>query len=75
MFMKKVYKLEDLDCAHCANKMEIGIKKIAGVKDASVSFMAQKMMNEKEKKKKEKKVKNEVVKVCKKREPDCVIKR
>ena len=41
--MKKKYKLEDLDCANCAAKMEDAIKKIPGVNDASVSFMTQKM--------------------------------
>ena len=73
--MKKVFKLEDLDCAHCANKMEVWIKKIVGVKDASISFMAQKMMIEFDECVEEEKVMNEVVKVCKKIEPDCVIKR
>ena len=42
--MKKKFKLEDLDCANCAAKMEEAIKKIPGVSDASVSFMTQKMM-------------------------------
>ena len=41
--MKKKFKLEDLDCAHCAAKMEEAIKKIEGVNDASVNFLAQKM--------------------------------
>ena len=41
--MKKKFKLEDLDCANCAAKMEEAIKKIDGVNDASVSFLAQKM--------------------------------
>ena len=41
--MKKVFKLQDLDCANCARKMEDAIKKIDGVQDASVSFMTQKM--------------------------------
>ena len=41
--MKKRFKLTDLDCANCAAKMEEAIKKIDGVKDATVSFMAQKM--------------------------------
>ena len=44
--MKKKFKLQDLDCANCAAKMEDAIKKIEGVKDASVSFMTQKMMIE-----------------------------
>ena len=41
--MKKTFKLIDLDCANCAAKMENAIKKLDGVHDASVSFMAQKM--------------------------------
>jgi len=41
--MKKKFKLENLDCANCAAKMEAAIKKIEGVNDASVSFMAQKL--------------------------------
>ena len=40
--MKKKFKLEDLDCANCAAKMEAAIKKIDGVIDASVNFMTQK---------------------------------
>lgn len=41
--MKKTFKLEDLDCANCAAKMETAILKIEGVTSASVSFMAQKL--------------------------------
>ena len=41
--MKKKYKLQDLDCAHCAAKMEEAIKKIDGVNDAAISFMTQKL--------------------------------
>ena len=41
--MKKNYKLKDLDCAHCAAKMETAIKKIKGVNDATISFMTQKL--------------------------------
>ena len=37
--MKKKFKLQDLDCANCAAKMEEAIKKIEGVSDATVSFM------------------------------------
>ena len=40
--MKKTYKI-DVDCANCANKMEDAAKKTAGVKDATVNFMALKM--------------------------------
>ena len=41
--MKKKFKLEDLDCANCAAKMEDAIKKIDGVNDATMSFMTQKL--------------------------------
>jgi len=41
--MKKTFKMENLDCANCAAKMEELIKKIDGVENAVVSFMAQKV--------------------------------
>ncbi len=41
--MIKSFKLENLDCANCAAKIESEILKIDGVISASVSFMAQKV--------------------------------
>ena len=41
--MKKKFKVENLDCAHCAAKMEEAIKNIPGVTDASMNFMTQKL--------------------------------
>ncbi len=41
--MKAVFKLEGLDCANCAAKIENEVKKIPGVEEASVAFMTQKM--------------------------------
>jgi len=70
--MKKKIKLEDLDCANCAAKMEEAIKKIPGVNDATVSFMTQKMTIDAEDDKFEA-IMKEVVKVCAKVEPDCKI--
>mgnify|MGYP004503292981 FL=1 len=70
--MKKTFKLEDLDCANCAAKMEEAIKKLDGVNDASVSFLTQKMTVDIEDEKFDA-VMDEVVKKCKKIEPDCVI--
>lgn len=70
--MKKKFKLEDLDCANCAAKMEEAIKKIPGVNDAVVSFMAQKMTVDAEDEKFDT-VMKEVVAVCAKVEPDCKI--
>ncbi len=70
--MKKKFKLEDLDCANCAAKMEEAIKKIAGVSDANVSFMAQKMTIEAEDDRFDQ-IMDEVAAVCAKVEPDCKI--
>jgi copper chaperone CopZ len=41
--MKKIIKLEGLCCANCAAKIEEGVKKIPGVKEASLSFMTQRL--------------------------------
>ena len=70
--MKKRFKLTDLDCANCAAKMEHAIKKIDGVKDATVSFMAQKMTIDADDARFDD-IMKEVVSVCKKIEPDCII--
>ena len=70
--MKKNFKLQDLDCANCAAKMEERIKNIPGVNDASVSFMTQKMTLDADENRFEE-ILDEVVKVCAKVEPDCVI--
>ncbi|MCM1149889.1 MAG: cation transporter [Butyricicoccus sp.] len=70
--MKKTYRLENLDCANCAAKMEHAIKKLDGVTNASVSFLTQKMTVETDRDSLDE-IMKEVVKVCKKVEPDCVI--
>lgn len=44
--MKKAFKLEGLDCANCALKIENAVKKIDGVCEASVNFMTTKMVIE-----------------------------
>lgn len=44
--MKKSFKLEELDCANCAAKMEAAIAKIPGVTKVNINFMAQKMILE-----------------------------
>lgn len=43
--MKKIFKLENLDCAHCAEKMENAINKLDGV-NASINFFASKIVIE-----------------------------
>ena len=70
--MKKRFKLVDLDCANCAAKMEDAIKKVDGVKDATVSFIMQKMTVEADDARFDD-IMKEIVKVCKRVEPDCEI--
>ena len=71
--MKRAYKLENVDCAHCAAKMELAARKTAGVKDAVVNFMTQKMTVEFADAESEKEVMKRVLKACRKIEPDCEI--
>ncbi len=71
--MKKKFALQDLDCAACAAKMEEAVKKIDGVTNASVSYITQKMTIETADGADFDAVMDQVVKVCKKVEPDCVI--
>ena len=68
--MKKTYKI-DVDCANCANLMEEATKKVEGVKNCVVNFMTLKMSVEFEEGQDPKAVMPEVVKACKKVEPDC----
>ena len=70
--MKNTYKI-DVDCANCANKMEDAAKKTAGVKNATVNFMALKMIVEFDEGQDPKTVMQEVLKNCKKVEDDCEI--
>ena len=70
--MKKSYKIE-VDCANCSNLMEEATKKTAGVAAATVNFMTQKMIVEFEEGQDPKKVMKDVLKACKKVEPDCEI--
>ena len=70
--MEKTYKIE-VDCANCANLMEVAARKTAGVAAATVNFMKQKMIVEFEEGKEPKSVMQDVLKACKKVEPDCEI--
>lgn len=70
--MKKTYKIE-VDCANCANLMEDTTKKVEGVASAVVNFMTQKMIVEFAEGAEPKSVMQNVLKACKKVEPDCEI--
>ena len=70
--MKKSFKLEDLDCGHCAAKMEEGSRKLDGVLDVSVNFLSQKLVIEAQDDQFDE-VMEKVVRLCRKIEPDCRI--
>ncbi len=70
--MKKTYKIE-VDCANCANLMENAARKVDGVSSATVNFMTQKMIVEFTEDANDRKVMKEVLKACRRVEPDCDI--
>lgn len=70
--MKKTYKIE-VDCANCANLMEDAARKTKGVQSATVNFMTQKLIVEFAEGQEPKAVMEDVLKACKKVEPDCEI--
>ena len=70
--MKKNFKLEGLDCANCAAKIEKNVKKLDGVKNATVSFFAQKLVLEADDEKFDEIVK-EVAALVHRVDPDCTM--
>lgn len=71
--MRKVFKVQDLDCANCAAKMEDRIKTIDGVESASMRFMTQKLMIEVTDPDRLDEIMDKVQEICKSIEPDMVI--
>lgn len=72
--MKKSFRLEGLDCANCAAKMEAAINKLDGVKEASVNFMTTKLVIEGDDDKMPEII-EEAKKIVRKIEPDTVMKK
>lgn len=70
--MKKKFKIE-VDCANCALKMQDAANQVQGVKSVNIGFMTQKMTVDFEDGANQEAVMNEIVKACKKVEPDCEI--
>ena len=70
--MKKVFKVENVDCAHCAIKMQQGIEKIDGVVSAVLNFMTQRLTIEFDEAKQER-ILEEAEKACKKIDRDVKI--
>ncbi len=71
--MKKTFKIKGLDCANCALELERAIKKIKGINDVTISFMAEKLVINCDENGADEIIKN-VKKVIKKEEPDVEIK-
>ena len=72
--MKKVFRLEGLDCANCAAKIEKGINELEGVNEATVNFMTTKLTIEGDSEKMSEIVES-VEKIVKKFEPDVIVKK
>lgn len=70
--MRKVFKLDEIDCANCALKFQEAIKKVDGVQDASVNFLTQKLTLTAADEEFDE-VFARVVKLAAKIEPDCAI--
>lgn len=70
--MKKTYRLENLDCAACAAKMEAAISKLDGVESVSVNFIMQKMTLEAPDERFDD-IMKKAVKLCRRVEPDMEI--
>ena len=72
--MKKTYKLKDLDCAACGAKMERAIRKLDGVQDATVNFIAQKLTITADEERIDE-LAEKAAAVCRKIEPNCRLER
>lgn len=70
--MKRKFRLQNLDCANCAAKMEDAVRKIPGVQDVSISFMMQKMTLEAPDERFDE-ILAQAATACAKIEPDCTI--
>ena len=70
--MRKTFRIEDLDCAHCAGKIEAALRKVPGVHEAKIAFFAQKITIVADDDRFEEVVK-EAQKIAKNVAPDCRI--
>lgn len=70
--MKSTYKIKGIDCANCAAQLENAINKVKGVQNASISFMAERMVIEYDEQNKDE-IMKKIKKVIKKEEPDAIL--
>ena len=71
--MRKIYKLDELDCALCGEKMQKAILDLLGVKDCTVSYITQKMTIEYDDNINEDDLYNKIKKIYHKIKPNCQI--
>lgn len=71
--MKKQFILEDLDCAHCAQKIEDAVRKLEGVEEVQVNFLNQTLTLTADDENFDKTAKL-AAKTCRRVEPDCRMK-
>ena len=72
--MKKTFLLEDLDCAHCAQKIEDKVASFDGVSNCKVTFLTQKLVYDVEDDKAGE-VEEKMRKFVKETEPDVTVKK
>ncbi len=70
--MKKVYILEDLDCAHCAALIEEEVAKLEGVNKCSLAFLTQKLTIDVAEDRAQA-VEKAIIDIVKKREPEVTV--
>lgn len=70
--MKRSFKLQDLDCANCASKMECDINKLDGVNSASIAFMTSRLTLDADDDKFDELI-SQAQTICSRYEPDCKI--
>lgn len=70
--MRKTFRLDEIDCANCALKLQDALARVDGVRSVSVNFMTQKLTLEAEDARFDA-VLDQVVKVAARVEPDCEI--
>lgn len=70
--MKLKFKIKGIDCANCAAELEREIQKIDGVEEASLSFMAERLVIQCDDSKKDEVI-EKLVKLVKSEEPDAVL--
>ncbi len=68
--MKRTYRLENIDCANCAAKIEHAISRLDGVTGASINFFAQNLVIDADEERFDD-IMKKALKAARRVEPDC----